>query len=114
MREWLSGGVSPCQGEGRGFESRLALNNKRGIFDRRFLFYYSVFRSDSNHHRVNLGRMGMEAQMPRLPFFPWLCGVHFTEQRHNEDVAGSNPVSRLMNMIGKSYFIGLPDFFMYL
>ena len=24
-REWLSGGVSPCQGEGRGFESRLAL-----------------------------------------------------------------------------------------
>ena len=26
MREWLSGGVSPCQGEGRGFESRLALN----------------------------------------------------------------------------------------
>ena len=27
MREWLSGGVSPCQGEGRGFESRLALFN---------------------------------------------------------------------------------------
>ena len=25
VREWLSGGVSPCQGEGRGFESRLAL-----------------------------------------------------------------------------------------
>ena len=25
MREWLSGGVSPCQGEGRGFEARLAL-----------------------------------------------------------------------------------------
>ncbi len=28
LREWLSGGVSPCQGEGRGFESRLALNEK--------------------------------------------------------------------------------------
>ena len=28
MREWLSGGVSPCQGEGRGFESRLALIKK--------------------------------------------------------------------------------------
>ncbi len=28
MREWLSGGVSPCQGEGRGFESRLALSRK--------------------------------------------------------------------------------------
>ena len=28
MREWLSGGVSPCQGEGRGFESRLVLFGK--------------------------------------------------------------------------------------
>ena len=26
MREWLSGRASPCQGEGRGFESRFALN----------------------------------------------------------------------------------------
>ena len=25
MHEWLSGGVSPRQGEGRGFESRLVL-----------------------------------------------------------------------------------------
>lgn len=25
MREWLSGIASPCQGEGRGFDSRLAL-----------------------------------------------------------------------------------------
>ena len=25
MHEWLSGVVSPCQGEGRGFESRLVL-----------------------------------------------------------------------------------------
>ena len=25
MHEWLSGRASPCQGEGRGFESRLAL-----------------------------------------------------------------------------------------
>ena len=28
MHEWLSGGVSPCQGEGRGFESRLVLSKK--------------------------------------------------------------------------------------
>ena len=28
MHEWLSGGVSPCQGEGRGFESRLVLLQK--------------------------------------------------------------------------------------
>ena len=25
LHEWLSGGVSPCQGEGRGFESRRSL-----------------------------------------------------------------------------------------
>ena len=31
MREWLSGGVSPCQGEGRGFESRLALAKPRQV-----------------------------------------------------------------------------------
>ena len=29
MREWLSGGASPCQGEGRGFDPRLALVKKR-------------------------------------------------------------------------------------
>ena len=29
MHEWLSGGVSPCQGEGRGFESRLVLSKIR-------------------------------------------------------------------------------------
>ena len=28
MHEWLSGGVSPCQGEGRGFESRLVLQSR--------------------------------------------------------------------------------------
>ena len=37
MREWLSGGVSPCQGEGRGFESRLALLYKEGLKDLLFL-----------------------------------------------------------------------------
>lgn len=33
LHEWLSGGVSPCQGEGRGFESRLVLSmiQKRDI-----------------------------------------------------------------------------------
>ena len=35
MREWLSGGASPCQGEGRGFDPRLAL---LGIESFRFLF----------------------------------------------------------------------------
>ncbi len=31
MHEWLSGGVSPCQGEGRGFESRLVLGFSQTI-----------------------------------------------------------------------------------
>ena len=31
MREWLSGIASPCQGEGRGFDSRLALLKKAVI-----------------------------------------------------------------------------------
>ena len=40
VREWLSGGVSPCQGEGRGFESRLALETekKKSLIDRGFSF----------------------------------------------------------------------------
>ena len=29
MREWLSGGAPPCQGGGRGFDPRLALEKKR-------------------------------------------------------------------------------------
>ena len=32
MHEWLSGGVSPCQGEGRGFESRLVLFYLQGVY----------------------------------------------------------------------------------
>ena len=34
-RQWLSGGASPSQGEGRGFESRLALEKrlKTIVFD---------------------------------------------------------------------------------
>ena len=30
MREWLRGRASPCQGEGRGFESRFALADVAG------------------------------------------------------------------------------------
>ena len=31
MREWLSGGAPPCQGGGRGFDPRLALEDTLGI-----------------------------------------------------------------------------------
>ena len=42
MHEWLSGGVSPCQGEGRGFESRLVLSmiQKKEISVGYLLFLY--------------------------------------------------------------------------
>ena len=40
MHEWLSGGVSPCQGEGRGFESRLVLF----LFVKEALIYKASFR----------------------------------------------------------------------
>ena len=42
LHEWLSGGVSPCQGEGRGFESRLVLSircEKEEISDGYLLFF---------------------------------------------------------------------------
>ena len=45
MHEWLSGGVSPCQGEGRGFESRLVLSKKcekEEISDGYLLFFSHV------------------------------------------------------------------------
>ena len=31
-REWRSGSASPCQGEGRGFESRLPLHEERSTW----------------------------------------------------------------------------------
>ena len=45
MREWLSGGASPCQGEGRGFESRLALFlcPDSGNTVRTFLYLHILF-----------------------------------------------------------------------
>ena len=38
MHEWLSGGASPCQGEGRGFESRLVLEETETFVVSVFLF----------------------------------------------------------------------------
>ena len=51
MREWLSGGVSPCQGEGRGFESRLALMKILEEFKDFFVFQNhapGLFQRDEN------------------------------------------------------------------
>ena len=46
MREWLRGGAPPCQGGGRGFESRLALFYLPGIpfyADSGFVFFCLEF-----------------------------------------------------------------------
>ncbi len=40
MRKWLSGRASPCQGEGRGFESRLALLFIKAVKREFGIFYY--------------------------------------------------------------------------
>ena len=47
MHEWLSGGVSPCQGEGRGFESRLVLF-KSSEFSGDFLFLNVIVKMKGN------------------------------------------------------------------
>ena len=49
MREWLSGGASPCQGEGRGFESRLALRKNKNRSKDRFLFFVSTSAHEPMH-----------------------------------------------------------------
>ena len=47
MHEWLSGGVSPCQGEGRGFESRLVLEMR---FEYLKIFEFSLTITYSKMH----------------------------------------------------------------
>ena len=45
MREWLSGGASPCQGEGRGFDPRLALY----FFAQKWLLVLAINCSPLSH-----------------------------------------------------------------
>ena len=49
MHEWLSGGASPCQGEGRGFESRLVLAKvgEESLFYKGFSFFYPQYYGDT-------------------------------------------------------------------
>ena len=56
VREWLSGGVSPCQGEGRGFESRLALYFFRMLPHkvRQFFYAFSAVPGKDDVMRVDL------------------------------------------------------------
>ena len=56
LHEWLSGGVSPCQGEGRGFESRLVL----------FLLHFLMLSTQTKNkkadiHICDFSRSGLNA-----------------------------------------------------
>ena len=46
MRKWLSGRASPCQGEGREFESRLPLQYKADSSESAFLFWVNTVVED--------------------------------------------------------------------
>ena len=70
--EWLSGRASPCQGEGREFESRLVLTIKQ-VHPTGWTCLFSCSRSDSYSHKLKLGRTRIEAHTPRFLFFLWLC-----------------------------------------
>lgn len=55
MREWLSGGASPSQGEGRGFESRLALFlfSEDPGFAGSFIFVYKNEKAGSEEPAIH-------------------------------------------------------------
>ena len=85
MHEWLSGGVSPCQGEGRGFESRLVLSmiEKRVI---RWMALFSMFEpSRARTVRMSTLRSGRRRRTspgrsatPRALFYKDIqCGCPF-------------------------------------
>ena len=64
MREWLSGGASPCQGEGRGFDPRLALEKEKRYFCIVSLFFES--------------NPGLEVRLSTFHFGPRNAEVHRT------------------------------------
>ena len=64
MHEWLSGGVSPCQGEGRGFESRLVLLQLKIGSDSGTLYYARVAQWWS----IALPRRGSRVRIPSRAF----------------------------------------------
>ena len=85
VHEWLSGGVSPCQGEGRGFESRLVLSmiEKRVI---RWMALFSMFEpSRARTVRMSTLRSGRRRRTspgcsatPRALFYKDIqCGCPF-------------------------------------
>ena len=80
MREWLSGGAPPCQGGGRGFDPRLALE-KRTIPN----WYRSFFRAQSWARKFDVSAPLRSAQA-EVPRTSWtlcartMCSVRYRSQ----------------------------------
>ena len=89
MRKWLSGRASPCQGEGRGFESRLPLQwtmkcGPAGPFP--------VFKTTSPHSRIVTGGRGEMADAAVL-------------KTAGATRAGSNPAVRTTRYVADIQYI---------
>lgn len=70
MHEWLSGGVSPCQGEGRGFESRLVLFRSFTGYCKAFYYLYNIGTSQISFvsHLLKFPHSKRETVTNSLPF----------------------------------------------
>ncbi len=66
MREWLSGGAPPCQGGGRGFDPRLALE-KRTIPNGIVLFFEPNPGLESSMSTLRSGPRRPRSTGPRAP-----------------------------------------------
>ena len=66
MREWLSGGAPPCQGGGRGFDPRLALE-KRTIPNRYRSFFRALAWLESSMSTLRSGPRSPRSPGPRAP-----------------------------------------------
>ena len=66
MREWLSGGAPPCQGGGRGFDPRLALE-KRTIPNRYRSFFRALAGLESSMSTLRSGPRRPRSPGPRAP-----------------------------------------------
>ena len=66
MREWLSGGAPPCQGGGRGFDPRLALE-KRTIPNRYRSFFRALPGLEGSMSTLRSGPRSPRSPGPRAP-----------------------------------------------
>ena len=80
MREWLSGIASPCQGEGRGFDPRLALEIRKG--DIRMDITFSYFEPNPGLEGFGLRSATVGAKLrstgPHAPPSREKKAMHFT------------------------------------